>query len=68
MPMTYVVSRRKVKLDGFYHRDANLAKFDLWARWCLELQELVDQEGLKCHPVRDVLREVVVHYSVTANA
>lgn len=55
MPMTYVVMGREVKLDGVYHREADLAKFDLGSRWSQEVQKLVDQGRLKCHPVREVL-------------
>ncbi|RYP81461.1 hypothetical protein DL770_005894 [Monosporascus sp. CRB-9-2] len=54
MPMTYVVMGREVKLDGVYHRDADQSKFDLGARWALEVQTLVDEGRLKCHPAREV--------------
>ncbi|KAK4108075.1 alcohol dehydrogenase GroES-like domain-containing protein [Canariomyces notabilis] len=54
MPMTYVVMGREVKLDGPYYREADQAKFDLGARWAKEVQTLVDEGRLKCHPAREI--------------
>ena len=54
MPMTYEVMGHEVKLDGVYHRDANPAAFDLGVRWRQEVQNLLDQGRLRCHPVREV--------------
>lgn len=54
MPLTYVVMGREVMLDDPYHRAADPSKIDLGARWALEVQKLVDEGRLKCHPVREV--------------
>ncbi|KAI9150469.1 alcohol dehydrogenase GroES-like domain-containing protein [Paramyrothecium foliicola] len=53
-PMTYALYGREVQLKGNYHRDADPAKLELGARWRLEVQGLVDQGRLKCHPVREL--------------
>ncbi|KAL8968766.1 MAG: hypothetical protein Q9197_004700 [Variospora fuerteventurae] len=54
MPFTYVVMGQEVKLPGVYHRDADPSKFDLGVRWCQEVQTLLDQGRLRCHPPREV--------------
>lgn len=54
LPLTYVVMGHEVELDGVYHRDADLSKFDLGARWSQEVQTLVDEARLRCHPAREV--------------
>ncbi|KAI0878313.1 hypothetical protein GGS24DRAFT_443445 [Hypoxylon argillaceum] len=54
MPMTYTVMGKEVKLDMPYHRDADPLKLELGARWCREVQQLVDEGRLKCHPVREI--------------
>lgn len=54
MPLTYVVMGHEVMLDEPYHRDADPSKVELGARWALEVQRLVDEGRLKCHPVREV--------------
>lgn len=54
MPFTYVVMGQEVKLEGAYHRDADPTKFDLGVRWREEVQNLLDQGRLRCHPVREV--------------
>lgn len=54
MPMTYVVMGQEVKLTGVYHRDADLTKFELGVRWRQEVQTLLDEGRLKCHPVREI--------------
>lgn len=52
--MTYVVMGQEVKLKGIYHRDADPTKFELGARWRQEMQNLLDQGRLRCHPPREV--------------
>lgn len=53
-PLTYVVMGREVKLEGPYYREADPAKFNLGTRWSQEIQMLLDQGLLKCHPVQEV--------------
>jgi hypothetical protein len=54
MPLAYVIQGREVKLDGIYHRDADLKMFDLGVRWSKEVQNLLDQGHLRCHPMREI--------------
>ncbi|KAL8383418.1 hypothetical protein RB595_006936 [Gaeumannomyces hyphopodioides] len=54
MPMTYVVMGHEVQLEEPYHRDADPKMLELGARWCREVQALVDEGQLTCHPVREI--------------
>lgn len=54
MPMTYSVMGKEVKLGGVYYREADHSKLELGARWCQEVQRLVDQGRLRCHPVHEI--------------
>ncbi|KAH7329709.1 alcohol dehydrogenase GroES-like domain-containing protein [Stachybotrys elegans] len=54
MPITYAMFGNEVQLKGIYHRDADPRKLDIAMRWCKEVQSLVDQGRLRCHPVREV--------------
>ncbi|KAL9033164.1 MAG: hypothetical protein Q9214_007640 [Letrouitia sp. 1 TL-2023] len=53
-PLTYVVMGQEVKLEGPFHRDADPAMFELGTRWCQEVQGLLNQGRLRCHPPREV--------------
>ncbi|KAI6093958.1 alcohol dehydrogenase GroES-like domain-containing protein [Hypoxylon rubiginosum] len=54
MPMTYSVMGREVKLSPPYYRPEDRSKLELGARWCREVQKLVDEGSLRCHPVQEV--------------
>jgi NADPH:quinone reductase-like Zn-dependent oxidoreductase len=54
MPLAYVIQGREVKLDGIYHREADPKMFDLGVRWNKELQLLLDNKQLRCHPIREI--------------
>ncbi|KAL0930693.1 alcohol dehydrogenase GroES-like domain-containing protein [Colletotrichum truncatum] len=53
-PIAYVMSGQEVKLNGVFHRPADASKFDLAVRWRQEVQNLLDQKRLRCHPVREI--------------
>lgn len=54
MPMAYVTTGKEVNLNGFFHRDADITKFHLATRWREEVQVLVDQGRIQCHPPQEV--------------
>ncbi|KAH7019595.1 alcohol dehydrogenase GroES-like domain-containing protein [Ilyonectria destructans] len=54
MPMAYVTTGKEVNLNGVFHRDADITKFHLATRWREEVQVLVDQGRIQCHPPQEV--------------
>ncbi|KAL3418711.1 alcohol dehydrogenase GroES-like domain-containing protein [Phlyctema vagabunda] len=54
MPLAYVIQGKEVKMDGIYHRAADLKMFDLGVRWTREVQHMLDTGSLKYHPLREL--------------
>lgn len=54
MPIAYVIAGKEVKLQGVYHRGADPSKFELAVRWRQEVEQLVADGRLECHPIREI--------------
>lgn len=52
--MGYEMFGKEIKLGGAYGRVGDEAKFESAKEWCREVQGLVDQGGIRSHPVRIV--------------
>ncbi|TQV95680.1 alcohol dehydrogenase GroES-like domain-containing protein [Cordyceps javanica] len=54
MPLAYALWGKEVKIRDVYHREADPAKLELAMAWRAEVQKLVDDGTLQCHPVQEV--------------
>jgi NADPH:quinone reductase-like Zn-dependent oxidoreductase len=54
MVMAYVAFGKGVELPGAYHREPDMDKLYSASRWRNDVQELLDQGRIRCHPVREV--------------
>lgn len=54
MPLAYALWGKEVEIRGVYRREADAANLELATRWRREVQTLLDDGQLRCHPPREI--------------
>lgn len=54
MPLAYALWGEEDEIRGVYHREADAANLQLATRWRREVQTLLDDGQLRCHPPREI--------------